>query len=147
MPGAQLAAQFAAIKYNLDLDPDLRDKMAKEFADDNGVALSGEVSAAKRESCGPDVRAAAQALGEIYAGRAGHTSRPSLLHGDFYPGSWIQRSSSTSPVSRAWKHRGIHQVEATRKMTVAVENSGVTDLPSRVRRSAGVASTRAKVSR
>ena len=30
-----------------------------------------------------------QALGEIYLGRAAHASAPALLHGDYYPGSWL----------------------------------------------------------
>jgi 5-methylthioribose kinase len=29
------------------------------------------------------------ALGEIYLGRAPHDSAPALLHGDYYPGSWL----------------------------------------------------------
>ena len=32
----------------------------------------------------------ADALGEIYLGRTPHASRPCLLHGDFYPGSWLR---------------------------------------------------------
>ena len=30
------------------------------------------------------------ALGKIYLGEAPHTSTPALLHGDFYPGSWLR---------------------------------------------------------
>lgn len=35
------------------------------------------------------LKAAASALGDIYLGRAPHASRPCLLHGDYYPGSWL----------------------------------------------------------
>ena len=30
------------------------------------------------------------ALGEIYLGHAPHESKPALLHGDYYPGSWLK---------------------------------------------------------
>ncbi|MEM7503496.1 MAG: phosphotransferase [Pseudomonadota bacterium] len=33
---------------------------------------------------------AADALGEIYLGEAPHASQPALLHGDYYPGSWLE---------------------------------------------------------
>ena len=57
---------------------------------DNGVALTPGLEAMARElRADPGVRATAEQLGEIYLGRQPHQSRPALLHGDFYPGSWL----------------------------------------------------------
>ncbi len=57
---------------------------------DNGVALEGIVAEAAAELRADEaVCAAARELGEIYLGKRPHASRPALLHGDFYPGSWL----------------------------------------------------------
>jgi len=37
-----------------------------------------------------ELRAKLLELGEIYLGRIEHLSTPTLLHGDFYPGSWLR---------------------------------------------------------
>ncbi len=59
------------------------------FDPDNGVDLSAPLRAAQAElaACGRARRRAAE-LGAIYLGDAPYPSRPALLHGDFYPGSW-----------------------------------------------------------
>jgi len=41
---------------------------------------------------------AAQRLGDIYLGKKSYASTPALLHGDFYPGSWLADMNSKSPV-------------------------------------------------
>jgi len=56
---------------------------------DNGLKL-GELTdlAAEFASDRPLVAQAAH-LGNIYTGKQSHASTPVLLHGDFYPGSWL----------------------------------------------------------
>lgn len=41
---------------------------------------------------------AAQELGNIYLGNRSHHSTPALLHGDFYPGSWLAEMNNNEPV-------------------------------------------------
>ena len=54
--------------------------IASDFANDSAL-----VSAAKK-------------LGAIYLGEQDYASTPALLHGDFYPGSWLADLNGTSPV-------------------------------------------------
>jgi 5-methylthioribose kinase len=54
------------------------------------VSLPAPLSALQAElAADPAVRRQAETLGRIYLGGA-HPSRPVLLHGDYYPGSWLQ---------------------------------------------------------
>jgi len=56
----------------------------------NGVALAEPLRAQQAElAADSSLRDRVTALGELYLGRARHASRPALLHGDFYPGSWL----------------------------------------------------------
>jgi 5-methylthioribose kinase len=57
----------------------------------NGVELPEALSALQAElASDPDVRRGAESLGRIYLGEAPHRSRAVLLHGDYYPGSWLE---------------------------------------------------------
>jgi 5-methylthioribose kinase len=57
---------------------------------DNGVALSPEVATvAASIRANTKLRETARKLGQIYLGQQTTASRPCLLHGDYYPGSWI----------------------------------------------------------
>ncbi len=62
------------------------------LADDNGVelppALQDSAATLRGDAALTD---AAAALGEVYLGRAPYLSRPALLHGDYYPGSWLRQ--------------------------------------------------------
>ncbi len=61
------------------------------FTPDNGVELSPPLrEAARGLQADRRLGDAAAELGQIYLGRSGHASRPCLLHGDYYPGSWLQ---------------------------------------------------------
>ena len=40
-----------------------------------------------------ELKERAQALGAIYLGEADHASAPALLHGDYYPGSWLKHKT------------------------------------------------------
>jgi 5-methylthioribose kinase len=56
----------------------------------NGVDLSPALSALQAELAADDpLRQRAAALGRIYLGEQRHDSAPALLHGDYYPGSWL----------------------------------------------------------
>jgi 5-methylthioribose kinase len=61
---------------------------------DNGVdldAVTPGLNAVARNYHGDALlRTKVAALGAIYLGRAPHTSTPALLHGDYYPGSWLR---------------------------------------------------------
>ncbi len=82
---------------NIELDnPDMRALNHAHIFDiplqnDNGVALVAPI-AEVAESLRADaaITAAAAQLGDIYLGKAPHGSRPALLHGDYYPGSWLK---------------------------------------------------------
>ena len=60
---------------------------------DNGVDLDaitpGLTAVARELHANAALRERMQSLGDIYLGRAPHASRPALLHGDYYPGSWL----------------------------------------------------------
>jgi len=68
------------LQANNGLDLGELNAIAEEFANDKAL-----VNAAKK-------------LGEIYLGKRGHASSPALLHGDFYPGSWLADTRNTSAV-------------------------------------------------
>ncbi|MDP6376648.1 MAG: phosphotransferase [Pseudomonadales bacterium] len=61
---------------------------------DNGVQIAAELRPFQAELLADDnLRDSAECLGEIYLGNRTHTSTPALLHGDFYPGSWLRTDS------------------------------------------------------
>lgn len=55
---------------------------------DNGLTLSDVLVEAREQFLTPDIRARLAHLGDLYLGRTS-SPRASLLHGDFYPGSWV----------------------------------------------------------
>jgi 5-methylthioribose kinase len=58
---------------------------------DNGVVLEPVLAArAAQFAADEPLCARAHALGAIYLGRSAHRSPTVLLHGDFYPGSWLR---------------------------------------------------------
>jgi 5-methylthioribose kinase len=61
---------------------------------DNGIDLDATtpgLAAVARDFCGDAaLRERVSALGEIYLGNARHASPRALLHGDYYPGSWLR---------------------------------------------------------
>lgn len=60
------------------------------FDPENGVDLPALLRSMQAELAGdPGVRRRAAELGDLYLGRAPAHARPALLHGDFYPGSWL----------------------------------------------------------
>ncbi|MFU8814544.1 MAG: phosphotransferase [Pseudomonadales bacterium] len=64
------------------------------FANDNGVALSPVLSSLQAEfATDAALRQQAAALGRIYLGEQHHESTAALLHGDYYPGSWLHHPS------------------------------------------------------
>ena len=107
----ELRGQFTALFYwlwklhALDLDrldvPDVLSNHAMRalnhahifeipFDPQNGVTLADPVRQLQVElRADRALRARAAALGAIYTGAAAHASRPALLHGDYYPGSWL----------------------------------------------------------
>jgi 5-methylthioribose kinase len=57
----------------------------------NGAAIDPALAEiAQRFQNDSQLISVAGALGEIYLGRTPHASHPCLLHGDFYPGSWLR---------------------------------------------------------
>lgn len=57
---------------------------------DNGIELSDALAhSAQALRSDKSLISHARELGEVYLGHATHASRDCLLHGDFYPGSWI----------------------------------------------------------
>ena len=64
----------------------------------NGLELGDLADAALHCAQHNDLKAAAFALGEIYKGTRPHNSKPVLLHGDFYPGSWLGTLSDPEQV-------------------------------------------------
>jgi len=56
---------------------------------DNGLELGELADVAERCANHQQLKEAALRLGEIYTGKSAHASAPVLLHGDFYPGSWL----------------------------------------------------------
>jgi len=65
---------------------------------DNGVDLDaitpGLTAVARELRVNAALNARMRALGDIYLGRAAHESKPVLLHGDYYPGSWLADDGS-----------------------------------------------------
>ena len=60
---------------------------------DNGVAVAEGLEDTRTALLGDSqLRERAAALGEVYLGLRAHASDPALLHGDFYPGSWLRCS-------------------------------------------------------
>ena len=56
----------------------------------NGAALApGLEDIAARFAADAGLRNTATQLGDIYLGKSAHASRACLLHGDYYPGSWL----------------------------------------------------------
>jgi len=68
------------------------------FQADNGIDLDAITPglAASAAACAIDdaLIAKAQALGEMYLGRYDSAAGRSLLHGDFYPGSWLREPAT-----------------------------------------------------
>ncbi len=61
---------------------------------DNGLTLDIGLSSVAEEFAGDEeLRERATELGQIYLGRGSHDSAKVLLHGDFYPGSWLKHPS------------------------------------------------------
>lgn len=69
------------------------------FDRDSGVDLSAGL-AARRLELGADeeLQHRVRELGEIYLGARRHASAPALLHGDYYPGSWLAHPERTVAV-------------------------------------------------
>jgi len=63
------------------------------FAVDNGIDLDAITPGLGRVACAfvgdETLKSRVASLGETYLGHASHASMPGLLHGDFYPGSWL----------------------------------------------------------
>jgi len=58
---------------------------------DNGLTLDPALNAVAEQFIDDEVlREHANRLGQIYLGRKPHDSEKVLLHGDFYPGSWLR---------------------------------------------------------
>jgi 5-methylthioribose kinase len=56
----------------------------------NGAAIDpGLTAIADQWASDEPLKTTARNLGDIYLGRAAHASRLCLLHGDYYPGSWL----------------------------------------------------------
>lgn len=69
------------------------------FAADNDVALSDALrDHQQRLAADETLRVRARELGRIYLGTAAHGAAPALLHGDFYPGSWLTHAEHTVAV-------------------------------------------------
>lgn len=59
--------------------------------ENNGVELPSTLQQIQRAyAVDTELRKRAQALGAIYLGEADHASATTLLHGDYYPGSWLK---------------------------------------------------------
>jgi len=57
----------------------------------NGAAIDPALAEiAKRFQNDSQLISIASSLGDIYLGKMPHASQPCLLHGDFYPGSWLR---------------------------------------------------------
>ena len=64
----------------------------------NGLELGELADVAKRYAGDKALKAAANRLGELYIGKLQHSARSVLLHGDFYPGSWLGTLDDPSAV-------------------------------------------------
>lgn len=69
---------------------------ALPFTRDNGLELAQALTDEWRKLLDPALSDQARALGEIYLHT--YTDNASLLHGDFYPGSWLQQTSGAVAV-------------------------------------------------
>ena len=56
---------------------------------DNGLELGELADVAERCANHEQLKQAASRLGQIYIGKSSQTTTSVLLHGDFYPGSWL----------------------------------------------------------
>ena len=65
---------------------------------DNGLELGELADVAERCANHNQLKEAARHLGQIYIGKSAHSSTPVLLHGDFYPGSWLGTLTQPSDV-------------------------------------------------
>lgn len=66
---------------------------------DNGVDIEPALKPLYESFTHDDaLKTQAQRLGAIYLGTAAHNSRPVLLHGDFYPGSWLKPTTQGAMV-------------------------------------------------
>ncbi len=66
---------------------------------DNGLTLDTGLNSVAEEFAGDEeLRKRAIQLGQIYLGRGSHDSATVLLHGDFYPGSWLKHPSTGTKV-------------------------------------------------
>ena len=65
---------------------------------DNGLEMGELAEIANEFANDTALKTAASELGKIYVGMRGHRSEPVLLHGDFYPGSWLAELSGTAPI-------------------------------------------------
>ena len=66
---------------------------------DNGLTLDAGLNSVAEEFAGDEeLRERAIQLGQIYLGRGSHDSATVLLHGDFYPGSWLKHPSTGTKV-------------------------------------------------
>lgn len=64
------------------------------FDPGNGVNLSPALAALQADLAADEVlRQRAELLGRIYLGEQRHESAAALLHGDYYPGSWLHHSA------------------------------------------------------
>lgn len=69
------------------------------FSADSGVNLSAVLREQQAHlGSDPDVRRQAWALGDLYLGANGADRRTVLLHGDYYPGSWLEHPERTVAV-------------------------------------------------
>jgi 5-methylthioribose kinase len=69
---------------------------ALPFTCDNGLELTPALADAWRTLLDPALSDQAKALGDIYLRT--YTDNASLLHGDFYPGSWLRQTSGAVAV-------------------------------------------------
>ena len=68
---------------------------------DNGVEISEVLAEYAPTLCRDKLLTSrAHGLGEIYLGQAPHASADCLLHGDFYPGSWIDCGTGGTPEAK-----------------------------------------------
>lgn len=64
----------------------------------NGLELGELTPLAQNLTNEAPLTAAAAELGKVYVGVRSHNSAPALLHGDFYPGSWLAELTRTPAV-------------------------------------------------
>ena len=95
--------------HALDVEGDFTNKAMRELNHEhifvipllpnNGVNIEPELTPLYEAFTQDDaLKAQAERLGAIYLGSAAHNSRAVLLHGDFYPGSWLKQSTEGAMV-------------------------------------------------